>query len=194
MDRQRAPKYLNSPGPSCSTRRELYGLFEARQATRSPAALMVVEGYMDVVSLHQAGVTYAVATLAPPPARPPAAHLPAGRRGRVLLRRRPGRAAPRAWRALETGRGVKAGPARVRFLFLPEATTPTRGAGGEGAAAFEARLATPCPSSDYLIRELSGRTDVGSWTAGPSCGTRPPLVNRSRSTSIASCRHATGPR
>jgi len=43
--------------------RELYGLYEARQARRDFKRLMIVEGYMDVVRLHQAGITYAVATL-----------------------------------------------------------------------------------------------------------------------------------
>ncbi len=61
---QGEPKYLNSPETELFHKgRELYGLYEARQATRSLQRLMVVEGYMDVVSLHQAGITYAVATL-----------------------------------------------------------------------------------------------------------------------------------
>jgi len=36
--------------------RELYGLYEARQARRDFKRLMIVEGYMDVVRLHQAGI------------------------------------------------------------------------------------------------------------------------------------------
>ncbi len=61
---QGEPKYLNSPETELFHKgRELYGLFEARQATRTLQRLLVVEGYMDVVSLHQAGVTYAIATL-----------------------------------------------------------------------------------------------------------------------------------
>ena len=86
---QGEPKYLNSPETELFHKgRELYGLFEARQATRSLQRLLVVEGYMDVVSLHQAGVTYAVATLgtATTPGAP-AADFPARRRSRVLLRR-----------------------------------------------------------------------------------------------------------
>src|ERR1700740_3595268 len=43
--------------------RELYGLYEARRARRSLEKLVVVEGYMDTVSLHQSGIDYAVATL-----------------------------------------------------------------------------------------------------------------------------------
>ena len=43
--------------------RELYGLYEARQAHADFKRLKIVEGYMDVVRLHQSGITYAVATL-----------------------------------------------------------------------------------------------------------------------------------
>ena len=61
---QGEPKYLNSPEtPLFHKGRELYGLYEARQARSDFKRLMIVEGYMDVVRLHQAGITYAVATL-----------------------------------------------------------------------------------------------------------------------------------
>jgi DNA primase len=58
------PKYLNSPEtPVFSKGRELYGLFEARQAMRDKGYALVVEGYMDVVALAQSGFGNAVATL-----------------------------------------------------------------------------------------------------------------------------------
>src|SRR5204862_7879991 len=50
------PKYLNSPEtPLFSKGRELYGLFQARQAIRAAGKVVVVEGYMDVVALAQHG-------------------------------------------------------------------------------------------------------------------------------------------
>jgi DNA primase len=58
------PKYLNSPEtPVFEKGRELYGLYQARRAIRDAGRALVVEGYMDVVALAQAGVEYAVATL-----------------------------------------------------------------------------------------------------------------------------------
>jgi DNA primase len=58
------PKYLNSPEtPVFSKGRELYGLFEARQALRDKGFVLVTEGYMDVVALAQLGFPNAVATL-----------------------------------------------------------------------------------------------------------------------------------
>jgi DNA primase len=58
------PKYLNGPETSLfSKRRTLYGLDLAREPIRKGAALVVVEGYMDVIALHQAGFGGAVAPL-----------------------------------------------------------------------------------------------------------------------------------
>ncbi len=59
---QSQPKYMNSPdSPVYNKSRELYGLNYARQS--SSKKLLIVEGYMDVISLHQAGIDYAVASL-----------------------------------------------------------------------------------------------------------------------------------
>jgi DNA primase len=157
------PKYLNSPETELFHKgRELYGLFECRQATRSLQRLLVVEGYMDVVSLHQAGITYAVATLGT--ATTPE-HLQRIFRlvGEVVFcfdGDRAGRAA--AWRALENAVGEVKQGRQVRFLFLPDGHDPDSMVREEGAAAFEARMASAYPLSDYLIRELSERSDPSS--------------------------------
>jgi DNA primase len=117
---------------------------------------------MDVVSLHQAGVTYAVATLGT--ATTPD-HLQRIFRlvGEVVFcfdGDRAGRAA--AWRALENAVGEVKQGRQVRFLFLPEGHDPDTLVREEGAEAFEARLASALPLSDYLIRELSARSDPTS--------------------------------
>jgi DNA primase len=157
---QGEPKYLNSPETELFHKgRELYGLYEARQATRSLQRLLVVEGYMDVVSLHQAGVTYAVATLGT--ATTPE-HLQRIFRlvGEVVFcfdGDRAGRAA--AWRALENAVAEVKQGRQVRFLFLPEGHDPDTLVREEGAAAFEGRLAHATPLSEYLIRELSSRVE-----------------------------------
>ena len=54
-------KYINSPESEVFHKSsEIYGLYEANQANRQIEQLLVVEGYMDVVSLAQFGITYAV--------------------------------------------------------------------------------------------------------------------------------------
>jgi DNA primase len=160
---QGEPKYLNSPETELFHKgRELYGLFEARQATRSLQRLLVVEGYMDVVSLHQAGVTYAVATLG---TSTTPEHLQRIFRlvGEVVFcfdGDRAGRAA--AWRALENAVAEVKQGRQVRFLFLPDGHDPDSLVREEGQAGFEQRLAAAIPLSEYLIRELSARVETGS--------------------------------
>ncbi len=58
------PKYVNGPETAVfSKRRTLFALDLAREAVRTGAAAVAVEGYMDVIALHQAGFGGAVAPL-----------------------------------------------------------------------------------------------------------------------------------
>ena len=64
MKEQRVPKYVNSPENALYTKgRHLYGLNLARKSNEKMKRVLVVEGYMDVISPHQAGVTNVVASL-----------------------------------------------------------------------------------------------------------------------------------
>ena len=157
------PKYLNSPETVLFHKgRELYGLYETRRARRNLDRLVVVEGYMDAVSLHQAGVEYAVATLG---TATTAEHF------RRIFRLVPavvfafdgdraGRAA--AWRALQQALPEAREGREIRFLFLPQGQDPDMLILAEGRTAFEERLALAVPLSEYLVRELSGQGDLGS--------------------------------
>jgi DNA primase len=58
------PKYVNGPEtPVFSKRRTLFALDFARESARTGAPVVAVEGYMDVIALHQAGFGGAVAPL-----------------------------------------------------------------------------------------------------------------------------------
>ena len=155
------PKYLNSPETELFHKgRELYGLHEVRLARIKLERLLIVEGYMDVVRLHQAGIQYAVATLG---TATTAEHL---RRAFKLVNElvfcfdgdRAGRAA--AWRALQNALPEAREGREIRFLFLPDGEDPDSLVGKEGRAAFEARLRTALPLSEYLLSHLSGQTDL----------------------------------
>ncbi len=64
LDPDGVPKYLNSPqGPLFDKSRLLYGLDKAQRAIRQRGLAVIVEGYMDVIALHQAGHAYAVAPM-----------------------------------------------------------------------------------------------------------------------------------
>lgn len=58
------PKYLNSPEtPVFKKGNQLFGLFQAQKDVRADDICVLVEGYMDCLALHQAGIGWAVATL-----------------------------------------------------------------------------------------------------------------------------------
>ncbi len=61
---QGEPKYLNTPeSPLFNKRRVLYGFRRALPEIRKKKEALLVEGYMDVLTLHQHGITEALATL-----------------------------------------------------------------------------------------------------------------------------------
>ncbi|RYG79344.1 DNA primase, partial [bacterium] len=158
---QGEPKYLNSPEtPLFHKGRELYGLHEVRQHRTSPKRLMVVEGYMDVVRVHQAGLVYAVATLgtATTPEHLKRAFRVASEIVFCFDGDRAGRAA--AWRALNNALPEARAGREMRFLFLPDGEDPDSLVGKEGAAAFEARFADALPLSEYLVQYLLQSIDV----------------------------------
>ncbi len=157
------PKYLNSPEtPLFHKGRELYGLYEARQALRKIERLLVVEGYVDVVRLAQEGIAYSVATLGT--ATTPE-HL--NRLFRVtseLVFCFDGDDAGRnaAWRALENALEHARDGRQLRFLFLPEGHDPDTLVGEEGAERFEARIANAQPISEFLVTQLAAHTDLAT--------------------------------
>ncbi|WP_265015182.1 DNA primase [Wolbachia endosymbiont (group B) of Camptogramma bilineatum] len=64
LNSEQQPKYLNSPENQLFKKREnLYGLNFALSEIRKKQHLFVVEGYMDVIALHQAGISNTVAPL-----------------------------------------------------------------------------------------------------------------------------------
>ncbi len=157
------PKYLNSPEtPVFHKGRELYGLYEARQAIRNPERLLVVEGYMDVVALACHGIHNAVATLGTATTTEHLQRL--FRVTREIVFCFDGDTAGRkaAWRALQLTLPELREGRQVRFLFLADGEDPDSVVRDGGAAEFEARLAGSQPLSEYLIDNLKAETDLNS--------------------------------
>ncbi len=158
------PKYLNSPeSPIFHKGKELYGLFEARQANRKLSRILVVEGYMDVVALAQQGITNAVATLGTATTSDHMLRLfkvvpevvfcfdgdDAGRRA--------------AWRALESTLPNMQDGRQARFLFLPQGEDPDSMVRQEGAEHFIERIKNQAISLDNLLfRELEADLDLST--------------------------------
>ncbi len=155
------PKYLNSPEtPLFHKGAELYGLHRARRETGIRNKSIVVEGYMDVVSLAQFGVNNAVATLGTATTR---THL------QRLFRLAPeivfcfdgdraGRDA--AWKAMEVSLPEMRDGRQAGFLFLPEGQDPDTMVRAEGAEAFIERVDNALSLPDFLFNTLTSRVDM----------------------------------
>jgi len=154
------PKYLNSPETVLFHKgRELYGLYEARQALRQIDRFVVVEGYMDVIALARHGIDFSVATLG---TATTSDHL--NRLFRLTENidfcfdgDRAGKQA--AWRALETALPDIREGRQVRFVFLPEGHDPDSFVNEHGPGAFIEALNNGVALSDYLISELALQVD-----------------------------------
>ncbi len=163
IDAEDSPKYLNSPETALFHKgRELYGLWQARQANAKLDRLIVVEGYMDVVALAQYGVSQAVATLG-------TATTP--EHAELLFRNAPdvyfcfdgdraGRGA--AWKALESVLPRMKDGRQALFLFLPEGEDPDSLVRKEGVAGFDARLREAVPLSEFFYAQLSADVNLSS--------------------------------
>ncbi len=157
------PKYLNSPETVLFHKgRELYGLYEARQALRHIDQLVVVEGYMDAVALARHGIDFAVATLG---TATTSEHL--NRLFRLTENvcfafdgDRAGRKA--AWRALENALPQIREGRQVRFVFLPEGYDPDSFVNEFGTDAFLKALDEGVALSEFLIQELAGQVDMNT--------------------------------
>ena len=150
------PKYLNSPEtPVFNKSSTLFGLYQARKADARLDHYIVVEGYMDVVALAQAGIHNAVATLG---TATTAEHIRMMLRGGItqLVFCFDGDRAGRkgAWRALERALPVIRDGQTLRFLFLPEKDDPDSFVRREGKEAFLESVAQARTLSTYLIETL----------------------------------------
>ena len=151
------PKYLNSPEtPIFNKRQLLFALYQALPEIRRTRQVIMVEGYMDAISLHAHGVTNAVASLGT------AFTIEQAR----LLKRyadevvfsydmdAAGQNATR--RALEIAgtTGLK-----MRVLHLSEGKDPDEFVNKYGGEAYKVAVALAIPALDYLFNSLLGTHD-----------------------------------
>ncbi|MCX8648866.1 DNA primase [Gilliamella sp. B2776] len=154
-------KYLNSPEtPIFHKGFQLYGLYEALEANRNPKQLIIVEGYMDVVSLAQYGIDYAVAALGTATSEE---HI------KLLFRAtdsvifcydgdNAGRSA--AWRALNVLLPCLIDGKEISFAFLPQDEDPDSFVRKIGNSGFEDYLNTASNLSKFLFDELLKQVDL----------------------------------
>ena len=157
------PKYLNSPEtPVFSKGRELYGLFEARQALREAGYALVTEGYMDVVALAQLGFPNAVATLGTACTAEHVQKL--FRFTDAVVFSFDGDAAGRraARKALDAALPYATDVRNVKFLFLPTEHDPDSFIRQHGKEAFSRYVSEAVPLSRFVIDAARESCDLNT--------------------------------
>jgi DNA primase len=152
---QGEPKYLNSPEtPLFHKGRVLYGLSHAQKTARETNEIIVVEGYMDVIALAQAGISNAVAPLGTALTEDQIALLWRMAQEPILCfdgdnagQRAAARAADRAIPLLKPGLSL-------RFAWMPAGEDPDSLVRAKGAAGFRDELARMEPLVDVLWRQV----------------------------------------
>lgn len=156
------PKYLNSPESAAFVKRYvLYGLGQALRPARDRGSILVTEGYMDVIALHQAGFEYAVAPLGTALTEDqikemwrivpePILCFDGDRAGQKAALR----VAERTLPLLKSGYGL-------RFATMPSGEDPDSLIAANGAGAMAKVLAAARPYSEILWQmETAGKTRI----------------------------------
>jgi len=159
LDDEVKPKYINSSdSPVFHKQHVLYGYYESRQQRAD--SWLVVEGYMDVIALYQAGIYGAIASMG--------TAINEGQISRLLTLNptltlsfdgdSAGQKA--AWRTLEVALPVLADDKELRFLTLPNNHDPDTFIKSQGGDAMREQIANAMPLSQYIFAYLSERYDL----------------------------------
>ena len=154
-------KYINSPESEIYHKsREIYGLYEAKKATRKLERLVVVEGYMDVIALAQHGISYAVAASGTATNQEslqallkPTQHLIFCFDGDEAGYRAADRALENLLELLQDGM-------HIQFLMMPEGDDPDSLVRREGQEAFQQRIDEATPLSRLLFERQTQDLDL----------------------------------
>ena len=157
------PKYYNSPEtPLFKKSYELYGLSQSKKGIRDEQNILIVEGYMDVISLHQHGVQNAVATLG---TATTVYHL------KKLIRYSKkitfcfdgdNAGIEAAWKALNTAVEILEDDLEFYFMFLPEGEDPDTFIRNHSLDDFKKMINQATPLSDFIIKRLTSNNDLNS--------------------------------
>ena len=161
VDDNNSPKYLNSPETDLFIKsKELYGYFDAQRFIAKSQLVIVVEGYFDVISMHQAGFKNTVGTLGT--ALSSSHFLQLERIGREIVFMFDGDAAGKraAWRAAQVVlANLNKQDVLVSFIFLPHNKDPDTFIREKGNEALANLLKSGIPLSTMILETIcsSGR-------------------------------------
>ena len=159
LDDEVKPKYINSSdSPVFHKQHVLYGYYESRQQRADN--WLVVEGYMDVIALYQAGIYGAVASMGTAINESQISRLLTLNPTLTLSFDGDSAGQKAAWRTLEVALPVLGDDKELRFLTLPNNHDPDTFIKSQGADAMREQIANAMPLSQYIFAYLSERYDL----------------------------------
>lgn len=157
------PKYLNSPETAIFQKsRELYGLHQVITHNAPFNAIIVVEGYMDVIALAQHGIHNAVATLGTATSTYHIQLLSKHTQRIIFCFDGDSAGKQAAWRALESCLPHLNSGIDASFIFLPDGHDPDSLVREEGSTAFVARIQQAIPLHQFFFTTLMQSIDISS--------------------------------
>ncbi|WP_201594634.1 DNA primase [Psychrobacter vallis] len=159
LDDEVKPKYINSSdSPVFHKQHVLYGYYESRQQRAN--SWLVVEGYMDVIALYQAGIYGAIASMGTAINESQISRLLTLNPTLTLSFDGDSAGQKAAWRTLEIALPVLADDKELRFLTLPNNHDPDTFIKSQGSDAMHEQIANAMPLSQYIFAYLSERYDL----------------------------------
>ncbi|MGB0237749.1 MAG: DNA primase [Cycloclasticus sp.] len=150
------PKYLNSPEtPLYHKGREVYGLFEVLKSSNKIQRIILVEGYLDVISLYQQGIRNAVAALGTAITREHIDLLFRSVSELVICMDGDSAGRKAAWRAVTNALPALRSSRQIKVLLLDEGDDPDSLIREKGAAHFEQLIEHAVPLSIYFFDYLA---------------------------------------
>ncbi|AGF49085.1 DNA primase [Candidatus Kinetoplastidibacterium galati] len=166
------PKYLNSPETVIFSKgRELYGLWESRTNIKSKGVVIVVEGYMDVISLTQHGINNVVAALGTSITKDQIRKLLSVSEKIVFSFDGDIAGKNAAWKALLLCISEIKDSNEIRFLFLKDGYDPDLYIKENGKDAFEDCLKKSIPLSKLLIDSSVSKYSINEAEGRAACWT-----------------------
>lgn len=163
LDDSQQPKYLNSPEtPLFHKSNEVYGLYELLKKNPKPARILIVEGYMDVVTLAQFGIDYAVAALGTNLTATQLQLLFRSTTEVILCFDGDVAGQNAAWKAMNAVFSVLNDNRQVRVLILPSPHDPDSLLRTEGIEAFTQRIENAEMVSSYFFNHFTATLDLTS--------------------------------
>lgn len=154
------PKYLNSPEtPIFHKSQALYGLYEACQANKKLESLIVVEGYLDVISLFQHGFTATVATMGTAITQQHLQQLLRYCQQIIFCFDGDKAGYKAAQKAMNISLPIMRDGVSMHFLLLPEGQDPDSFIQNQGSAAFQSYLDKAMSLEDFFFHNITQQAD-----------------------------------